>query len=254
MKTPLLAGALTAILLAASVSAVQAQPAPDAAGGMGPGGMGPGMMMRATTLNISAFGEVKLAPDMASISLGVQTQAPSAADAMTQNARSMSQVVAALKRAGIDGKDLQTSGLNLNAQYAYEQNVPPRLTGYQASNQVTVQVNDLGKLGPTLDAVVAVGANQINGVTFGLKDPQAASDAARLKAVQSLQAKAQLYAGATGFRTGRLMNLSEGGGYSPPRPMPMMAMRMAEAAPSTPVEAGELSVRVDVSGLYELVK
>ena len=253
MKTIPLAGALAAVLLAASAVAVQAQPAPDGSA-MAHDGMGPGMMMRATTLNISAFGEVKLAPDMASISLGVQTQAPSAAEAMAQNARSMSQVVAALKRAGIDGKDIQTSGLNLNAQYAYEQNIPPRLTGYQASNQVTVQVNDLGKLGPTLDAVVAVGANQINGVTFGLKDPQAASDAARLRAVQALQAKAQLYAGATGFRAGRLINLSEGGGYSPPRPMQMMAMRVAEAAPSTPVEAGELSVRVDVSGLYELVK
>ena len=255
MKTSVLAGACAAILLAASAASVQAQPAPDAPGGMGMGGMGPGQMMRATTLNISAFGEVKLAPDMATISLGVQSVAPTAADAMAQNARHMSQVVGALRKAGIDGKDIQTSGLNLNAQYDYEQNKPPKLTGYQASNEVTVTVNDLGRLGPTLDSVVAVGANQINGVTFGLKDPQAASDAARLKAVQALQAKAQLYAGATGFKTGRLINLSEGGGYSPPRPLPMASFRMAaEAAPSTPVEPGQLSVRVDLNGFYELVK
>ena len=248
MKTCAFAGACAAILLAAS--AAQAQPAPDGPGG----GMGLGMMMRATTLNISAFGEVKLAPDMATISLGVQTQAPTAAAAMAENARAMSQVVSALMKAGIDGKDIQTSGLNLNAQYDYEQNKPPHLNGYQASNQVTVSVNDLGKLGPTLDAVVVVGANQINGVTFGLKDPQAANDAARLRAVQALQAKAQLYAGATGFHGERLVNLSEGGGYSPPRPMAMYAVRAEAAAPSTPVEAGELSVRVDVSGLYELTK
>ena len=247
MKTSALAGACAAILLAAG--AAQAQPAPDGPGG----GMGP-HMTRPTTLNISAFGEVKLAPDMATISLGVQTQAPTAAAAMAENARAMSQVVSALKKAGIEGKDIQTSGLNLNAQYDYEQNKPPHLNGYQASNQVTVSVNDLGKLGPTLDAVVVVGANQINGVTFGLRDPQAANDAARLRAVQALQAKAQLYAGATGFHGERLVNLSEGGGYSPPRPMAMYAVRAEAAAPPTPVEAGELSVRVDVSGLYELTK
>ena len=244
MRRAMLAGGLFALLLAATAGGALAQD------GDNPGSAT--AMWRATTLNLSAYGEVKAAPDQATVSMGVQTEASSAAKAMADNARRMSEVTAALRRAGIDGKDIQTSGLNLNPQYAYEQNLPPRLTGYQASNQVTVTVYDLARLGQTLDAVVSVGANQINGVSFGLKDPQAAEDSARLKAVKALQAKAQLYAGAAGYRVGRLVNLSEGGGYAPPRPMAMMAMR-AEAK-STPVEPGELSVRIDVSGLYELAR
>ncbi len=119
---------------------------------------------------------------------------------------------------------------------------------------MTITVYDLARLGQTLDAVVAAGANQINGISFGLKDPQAAEDAARQKAVQSLRAKAELYAGATGLHLARLINLSEGSNVSqPPRPMAMYAVRKAEAAP-TPVEAGELDVRIDISGLYELDK
>ena len=251
MKTSVLAGVSAAALLGVmtlGAGASQAQSAPDPAAAES--------MFRATTLSLSAFGEVKAAPDMASISLGVQTQALSAAQAMADNAQRMSQVVGALKRAGIEAKDIQTSGLNLSAQYAYEQNKPPRLTGYQASNQVTVVVEDLGKLGPSLDAVVAVGANQVDGVSFGLKDPKAAEDAARLKAVQALQAKAQLYAGATAYRLNRLVNLAEGGGYQPEPPRPLMANRamVMAAPPPTPVEAGELTVRIDINAVYELTR
>ncbi len=252
MNSPILAGALAALLLTSAAAAAPAQPAPSALGGPA---MTPGLMYRTTSLNISATGEVKAAPDMAGISLGVQSQAPTAAEAMSQNAARMTRIVAALKRAGAADKDIQTQGLNLSAQYAYEQNVPPRLTGYQASNEVTISVYDLARLGQTLDAVVAVGANQINGVSFGLKDPHAAEDAARLKAVQALQAKAQLYAGATGLRVGRLVNLNEGSNiFQPPRPQAMAAFRTAQAAPSTPVEAGELDISVTISGVFELEK
>jgi uncharacterized protein YggE len=251
MKTPALAGALAAALLGATALSASA---PLALAQAAPAEAGADTVFRATTLNVSAFGEVKAAPDMASISLGVQTHAPTAAQAMSDNARRMSEVVAVLKRGGIEAKDIQTSGLNLGAEYAYEQNKPPRLTGYQASNQVNVTVNDLARLGPALDAVVAAGANQVNGVSFGLKNPQAAEDEARRKAVQALQAKAQLYAGATGHRVSRLVNLSEGGGYAPPVPMPMFRREavMAQAADSTPVEPGQIRVRIDVSGMYEL--
>jgi len=163
----------------------------------------------------------------------------------------MTAAIAALKRAGIEARDIQTSTLNLNAQYAFPQNQERQLTGYEASNGVTITVRDLAKLGPALDAAVSAGANQVNGISFGLKDPRAAEDAARLDAVKALQAKAQLYAVATGYRIGRLVNLSEGGGYapSPPRPMAVMALRKAS---DTPVEAGTLDVRVEVSALYEL--
>ena len=203
----------------------------------------------ATTLNLTADGEVKAAPDEATITLGVQTKAATAGQAMTENAARMNQVMAALRRAGIADRDVQTSNINLSAEYDYQQNQPPRLTGYAASNDVTITVNDLKRLGGALDAVVAAGANQINGVSFGLKDPLAAEDAARRAAVTALRAKADLYAQATGYHVARLVNLSEGGGYSPG---PVRVMAMAKAPAPTPVSAGELTVRISVTGVYEL--
>jgi uncharacterized protein YggE len=210
-------------------------------------------MFRATTLNLASYGEVKAAPDTATVSLGVQVQAKTAAAAMAQNAEQMNRVVDALKRAGIPARNIQTSGLSLSTQYAYADNQPPRLTGYQAANTVTVNVDDISRLGAPLDAVVGAGANQINGIEFGLRDPQKAEDQARLIAVKALQAKAQLYAQATGYRVSRLVNLAEGSSIAaPPQPMVMSMARRAEKA--TPVEAGQLTVRVDVSGLYELAR
>jgi len=210
---------------------------------------------RATTFNLSAFGETQVAPDMATLSLGVQTDAPTAAEALKANGVRMTQVIAALRKAGIAERDIQTSGLSLNAQYTYEQNQPPKLSGYQASNQVTVIVRDLSRLGQAVDATVGAGANTVGGISFGLQNPQAAEDAARLAAVKALQAKADLYARATGYKVVRLVSLGEGGGYNPtPQPIPMFAMAKREMADSTPVAAGELKVRIDVSATYEMAR
>jgi len=212
-------------------------------------------VFKATTFNLSAYGETRVAPDMATITLGVQTEAPTAGEALKANGARMNQALAALKKAGIAERDIQTSNLNLNAQYAYEQNQPPRLTGYQASNQVTITVRDLAKLGQTVDAAVGAGANTVNGISFGLTDPQAAEDAARLEAVKALQAKAELYGRATGYKAVRLVNLSEGGGYAPPSPpMPVFAMAKREMSDATTISAGELKVRVDVSAVYEAAR
>ena len=233
-----LAGALLAVAAAPSAHAQAA----DAA-------------FRATTLNLSASGESKVVPDLATITLGVQTDGPTAAQALSANAAQMTKVVAALKKAGIAERDIQTSNLNVNPQYVYVQNEPPKLNGYQASNQVTIQVRDLTRLGQTVDATVAAGATNVGGISFGLQNPQAAEDAARLDAVKALQAKADLYARATGYKIVRLVNLGEGGGYTPsPPPMPMFAMAKREMADSSPVSAGELRVRIDVSATYEMVK
>jgi uncharacterized protein YggE len=209
---------------------------------------------RATTLNLSAYGETRVAPDMATISLGVTTDAAQANAAMTANARQMSQVVAALKRGGIAERDVQTAQLSLEPQYAYEQNQPPRLTGYRASNQVTVTVRDLGKLGAAVDAVVGAGANQVGAINFGLADPTAAENAARGLAVKALAAKADLYAQATGYRVLRLVSLSEGGSSVPPAPVPMVAMAARFDKAATPVSPGEMQVRIDVSAVYELAR
>ena len=250
MNTLMRAGALGLTLTAAAAvaPAAMAQTAPAAPAA--------DSMFRATTLNLSAMGEVDVAPDMATITLGVQTEAATAQEAMRANAQKMSQVMAALNRAGIQGRDIQTSNLNLNAQYDYPQNEPPRLRGYQASNQVTVKVRDLSRLGAAVDATVNAGANQSHSISFGLNDPTAAENAARQAAVRNLQAKAQLYAQATGHRVGRLVTLSEGTSASqPPPPMPYAMMARAEAKDvSTPVSGGEMTVRVDISGLYELTR
>lgn len=209
----------------------------------------------APSLNLSAYGEVKAQPDMATINFGVQTEAATAAEAMRMNAEQMSQVRAALRRAGIPENKIQTSGLNLSAQYDYVENAPPRLRGYQASNQVTVVIEDLTRVGSTADAVVSAGVNQINGISFGLKDPTEYENQARRLAVQALQAKASLYAQALGVDLVGIRSLSEGGGYSMPQPVPMYAARamaMDASAGNTLVSAGELSVRVDITGVYDI--
>ena len=241
-------GVLAAAALAFAAPAAFAQSQPQG---------GAPMMVHAMAerpaLNLSAYGEVRTAPDMATISFGVVTEAATAAEAMSQNAARMNQVMAALRRAGIAERDVQTSGLNLSAQYDYVQNEPPRLRGYQANNRVTVTINDLARVGTTADAVVAAGVNQIDGISFGLKDSTAAENQARQIAVRNLQAKAALYAQALGVELGGIRSLTEGGGYSPRPPQPMYARaEMAMDSGSTPVAAGELTVRIDISGVYDL--
>jgi uncharacterized protein len=209
----------------------------------------------ATTLNLSAAGETRLAPDMATIRLGVVSEAKTAAEALSANSARMRQVMAALRTAGLPERDIQTSGVNLNPQQVYVQNEPPRVTGYQASEQVTVQVHDLARLGAAVDATVGAGANQVNGISFGVADPTAAENAARELAVRALKAKADLYARATGYRVVRLVSLSEGGGvesYRPPTPL-MAAQARVQNVPVT-IAPGELTVRVQVSGVYELAR
>ena len=244
MKTLVRAAGLACGLLASTAVVARAQGAADAE-----------RMFDATTLSLQAYGETKVVPDEATITLGVQTEAPVAAQAMAENAARMTEVTAALHRAGVPDRDIQTSNLSLSAQYVYAANEPAKLTGYQASNDVTITVEDLARLGPAVDAVTAAGANQINGISFGLRDSSAAEDQARLAAVKALRAKAELYAGATGYRVARLINLAEGGGYEPGpvRPMMMAAQARVQGVPTT-VSSGELTVRIDLTGLYELAK
>ena len=244
MKAIARAAGLACALLVGAATVARAQAPAD-----------PGRMFDATTLSLSAYGETKVTPDEATITLGVQTTASAAAQATARNAVQMTEVTAALHRAGVADKDIQTSNLSLNAQYVYAAGEPARLTGYQASNEVTVTVEDLTRLGPAIDAVTAAGADQVNGISFGLKDSTAAENLARLAAVKALAAKAALYAGATGYRVARLINLSEGGGYQPGpvRPMMLAAQARIQAVPTT-VASGELTVRIDVNATYELAK
>ena len=210
----------------------------------------PGMAV-VPTLSVSAEGKVERAPDVADLSGGVVSVAPTAAAAMAANARSMTAVVAAVRHAGIAERDIQTAGISLQPQYRYANNQPPVLTGYQATNTVNLRVRKLADAGRLLDALVAVGANQISGPNFRVDAADAALDAARTAAVATARARAELYAKAAGVRIKRLLSLSESGGEQP-RPIMMRAKMMAVAAPETPVEPGEVTLGVTVNMVFEV--
>lgn len=208
-----------------------------------------------TTLSISATGEVSSAPDMATITAGVQTEAETASAAMSQNAARMQGVYNALREAGVAERDMQTSSLSLQPRYDYSNRDgrPPEVTGYTASNQLTVTVRDLDNLGRTMDAIVEQGGNTISGLRFGLDDASEARDEARRRAVETAVERAELYAEATGYRVARIVTISETS-HDTPQPMPMMTMRAESADASTEVSQGEVGYQATVSIVFELRK
>jgi uncharacterized protein YggE len=210
-------------------------------------------MLAGTRLDVSATGEVTRVPDLAIISAGVQTLQPTATAAIEENAAKMDRVRAALRRAGIEDKDIQTSSINLNPEYQYDQNRPPRLTGYRASNTVNVKFRDLKRTGAILDALVAEGANTISGPNLTIDKPESALDEARAKAIANGRARAELYARALGMQVVRLLSVSESGGYAVPPPMPMVMMAQERgAAADTKIDPGTQQLQVSISMSFEL--
>ncbi len=204
-----------------------------------------------TRLDVTAEGAVSRTPDLATISAGVVTQALTASAAMRENATRMAATVAGLKKAGVADRDIQTSSLNLSPQYRYADNKAPEITGYQASNQVSVRFRDIKRAGAILDALVAQGANQINGPAFSVEKSDSALDEARIAAIKTARARADLYAQAAGLHVKRILSISESQGYSSP-PYPMaMAVRSDKAA-DTAIEAGEQKLSVNVAVSFEL--
>jgi uncharacterized protein len=207
--------------------------------------------MSGTRLDVSATGEVSRIPDVAIISAGVVTRQPTASAAIQENAARMERVLAALKRAGVADRDVQTSSINLNPEYRYQENQPPQLNGYTASNQVSVRFRDIRNSGRILDALVAEGANQINGPTLTIDKPDTALDEARTQAIATGQARADFYARALGKRVVRLVSVSEGGGNYPAPPMPMMMEARAQSA-DTKIVPGEQKLQIALSMVFEL--
>ena len=207
-----------------------------------------------TRLDVSATGEVSRVPDVAIISAGVQTRSATATGAISENASRMERVRAALKAAGIADRDIQTSNISLNPEYRYQENLPPRLTGYTASNQVNVRFRDIRNTGRILDALVAQGANQINGPSLTIDKPEAALDEARANAIAVGRARADLYARALGMRVVRLLSITEGGGYGSPPPIVMMRAERGAAtgAADSKIDPGEQQLQVTVSMSIEL--
>src|SRR6201991_2468631 len=134
-------------------------------------------------ITMNGHGEARAVPDTAMLSAGVSAQAPTAAAALAANTARMQTVLAALKKQGVPDKDIQTSNFSISPQYANGNGEAPRITGYQANNQVEVRLDDVGKLGATLDALVTAGANQMNGVSFSIRNDTALLADARAAAV-----------------------------------------------------------------------
>ena len=206
-----------------------------------------------TRLDISATGEATRIPDVAIISAGVVTRASTATAALEQNSAQMNRVRAALKRAGIADRDIQTSNISLNPEYRYADNQPPALTGYTASNQVNVRFRDIRNTGKILDALVAEGANQLNGPNLTIDEPEAALDEARSKALAVGRARAELYARSLGMRVVRLVAVTEsGGGYAPPPPMPVAVMAARGERDYAKIDPGEQKLSVSLGMTFEL--
>ena len=204
-----------------------------------------------TTLTLAIDAEVSRAPDLVEISGGVVTTAPTAAAAMSENASRMTAVVAAIRKAGVADRDVQTASLSLQPQYKYANNEAPQLVGYQASNTVNVRLRKLDQVGRILDTLVAVGANRIDGPNFRVENADAALDEARTQAVAKGRARADLYARAAGLRVKRIVAITE---QSAPdlRPRPMMMAAAKMEADSTPVSPGEVQLAINLAMVFEL--
>ena len=202
-------------------------------------------------ITVSAEGRVSIAPDMATIRIGVSTTGTTAAEALQANNEQLRAVQTTLRNAGLTDPDLQTTGLSVNPQYNFKDN-KQTLTGYEASNSLTVRVQDLSRLGEILDQVTRDGANEINGLAFGLKDSRAVEDEARVEAVREARRRAEMMAAAEGVTLGRVVEIRD---KSSEIAMPVFqsAMRSAVLMDSPPVEAGEVDYRSSVTMVWELV-
>ena len=204
-------------------------------------------------LTVTGEGRVEAPPDMATLSMGVQTEARTAARALSDNSEAMAQVLAQLRAADIAERDLQTSGLSLSPRWERVQSTSgqtQRVVGYVASNQLTVRVRALETLGGLIDTVVGDGANRLNGLQFATQEPGPLRDEARRRAVADARAKAELYAAAAGVALGDVLAISEPGFSAAPQQMLRMDAEMATA--SVPVAAGEVSLRAQITIVYEI--
>lgn len=208
-------------------------------------------------LSVQGTGEARVAPDEATVRLGVLAQAPTAQNAMSQANRTANAILEAVRRLGVEAKDIQTSELNLNPVYA---NVPesrggePRISGYQATNVVSVRLEKLDQVGPVVDAGLAAGANRLDGVLFGLRNDAAARSEALTRAADAARAKAETLARALRVRLVEVVEVVEGG-VSVFQPLYRGGARMAmeaSMAADTPVSAGQVGIDASITLRYRI--
>jgi uncharacterized protein YggE len=214
----------------------------------------------AGSMQITGHGEVMATPDTAYVTSGVTSQGLTAKEALDANNAAMKALIDTLKAAGIESKDIQTSGFSVSPNYVYSDErdangyqLPPKIVGYTVYNGVTVVVRELADLGAVLDQAVTVGANQVSGVTFAVDDPKELYNEARRAAFADARDKAELYAEAAGVELGALALISELTGYNqPPQPYMYKAEAAAMDRSVVPVEVGQLTFSIDVNISWDL--
>ncbi len=205
------------------------------------------------TFSVSGEGKITVVPDIATVTVGVQTQGNTAKQVQNDLNQKINGVSSSMKQLGVDEKDIQTSNYNIYPTYDYT-NSKQRITGYQASTNLIIKVRDLDKANTVVDAATENGANTISGISFDVSDKSKAENEARQKAFQEAHTKAEMAAQIAGFRLGRVINYSENSGG--PIMVPMMAR--AEMAPSkdaggaTEVQPGSQEVTLTVTVSYEI--
>jgi uncharacterized protein YggE len=249
-----LAPAILISVSCAALSAPLAAQAPEAIPPGGPGHPGSQPWHLESLLSVSGSGETRLAPDEATVRLGTQAQAPTAKAAQDQVNRVTAAILAAIEKLEVPAAAIQTSQLSLGPVYSNPRgNDQPRIAGYQAGNTVSVTLDRLERIGPVVDAGLAAGANQLEGVSFSLRDDTAARSAALGQAVNQARHKAEALAAALRVRLVEIAEVSEEGAS---RVVPQYAEMRAMAAPmamaATPVSPGELTIRASVTLRYRL--
>lgn len=201
-------------------------------------------------LSVTAQGEASQAPDIATLSAGVVTQANDANAALRENNTQMNRLTAALRSAGVAERDVQTSGFNIQPQYRHSNEEAPTITGYQVGNNVTVKLRDTRRIGEVIGALVENGANNVHGPSFGIEEPEALYNQARQAALLQARERAAIYASSLGLNVRRIVSISEGGGFQ--RPMADAYVVRAQSASAPPISEGESSVSVSIDVVFEL--
>lgn len=214
------------------------------------------MQVENPVVELSVTEIVRSDPDVAHIGAGVQTRAPTAQAALQQNARQMESLIARLRELGVERKDIQTANFSLNVQYSYNNDgSPPTFVGYDVSNQVSVNLRRLDRIGQVFDTLVEAGANNLSGPNFTLENDQAARKVAREAAFASGQAQAEDYARMAGYSGVRLLEVSESFQSMGPQPVSVQSMRAdASEAATTPIESGQVGTAVNIVVKYEMTR
>jgi uncharacterized protein len=202
--------------------------------------------LASANVTVTGTGKVIYTPDLGYIQAGISSDGLTAQEAWQKNADAVKKIFDALKKQGIDVKDLKTSGLNISPKYVYRVNEEPQLVGYTAGYNLTVTVRDLSKIGALLDGMVANGANRNMGISFGSANLDKLMDEARVKAAAEARKNANLYVTAAGAQLGQVLSITDGS-YVPPPVYRFDAMEAKSGHAPLPIAAGEQELTVSVT-------